>query len=76
MTLRELRDEVGNDAARFFYVLVNASSIWILIWIWQSQSQMKIRFIIFSTHMHEFAVLFRQLERKNPAVYDQSTRLR
>jgi arginyl-tRNA synthetase len=40
VTLRELRNEVGNDAARFFY----------LTWTWQNPSQTTTRFITSSMH--------------------------
>ncbi len=56
VTLRELREEIGTDAARFFYMMRRSISTWISICNWQPPKAMKIRCFTCNMPMPEYAV--------------------
>ena len=65
VTLRQLREDVGQDAARDFSMLcVKPTSIWILIWILRVISRAIIRSIICSMRMLESVVFFVNVLKK------------
>ena len=53
ITLEDLRQEVGNDAARSFTPVAKSTSQWTSIWTWRLGNPRTTRSITFSTPMHE-----------------------
>ena len=63
VTLAELIEEVGTDAARYFFIMRSMDSQLDSIWIWLRAVPTKIQFIISSMPMLEFAVFSVRLLR-------------
>ena len=55
VALRELMEDVGIDAVRYFFTMRSNYTQLILILIWHVRHRMKILYITYSMHMHEFA---------------------
>ena len=55
ITMREVIDEVGADAAKFYFLMRDSKLIWNSILSWRSNGQPTIRSIMFNTPMREFA---------------------
>ena len=55
VTLRQLREEVGDDAAGSFLFRGRMSNTWTSTWNWPSLAPTRTRCITFSTPMHGFA---------------------
>ena len=54
ITLREIMDEVGIDAARYFLTMRSLIRTLILIWNLQKSNRKIIQFIMHNMHMHVF----------------------
>ena len=48
VTLKEVIDEVGRDAARFFFVMRRPTARWISIWTWPTAKHRRIQYIMYS----------------------------
>ncbi len=64
VTMRDLIEEVGLDAVRYFFAMRALIRTWILTWILPYPHLTKTLCIMHNTHMHVFAKMLRQGEEQ------------
>lgn len=58
VTIRELCDEVGVDAVRYFFVQRAVDTHLVLTLVWQENKAMTIQYTMHSMHMREYALFY------------------